>query len=348
MIAPLTIILERQILWQMLRVGKQGTDLQDKDPYLLKMKTNVQEGKNNQFIIQDDGMRLNGKRVCVPNVEELRTEIMHEAHYAPYMHPGNTKMYWDLRPYYWWLTMKKDVAVFVARCLTCQQVKAEYQAPAGELHPFSIPEWKWENITMDFVIGLPRTFRKHDAIWVVMDRLTKFAHFLPIRQNDSLDKLAELYVSKIVRLHGIPTSIVSNRDYRFTSHFWRSLQRALGTKLHFSMAFNPQTDGHFHSSIGMAPYEALYGKKCRSPICWDIEGLRRLEGPELVQKTVDKIQTVKKYLKVAQDRHKSYTDKHRREMEYEVGEKVFLKVSPWREILRFGKQGKLSPRYIGP
>ncbi|KAK4395668.1 Transposon Tf2-12 polyprotein [Sesamum angolense] len=186
-------------------------DAQGKDPYLQKMKTKVQEGKNNQFILEDDGMLSNGKRICVPDVEELSTEIIHEAHYAPYtMHPGSTKMYRDLRPYYWWSIMKKDVAEFVARCLTCQQVKAEHQAPAGKLHPLTIPEWKWEKITMDLL--LDRTFRKHDDIWVVVDRLTKSAHFLPIRQNDSLDKLAELYVSEIVRLHGIPTSIVFDRD----------------------------------------------------------------------------------------------------------------------------------------
>ncbi|KAL0294617.1 UNVERIFIED_CONTAM: Transposon Ty3-G Gag-Pol polyprotein [Sesamum radiatum] len=281
--------------------------------------------------------------------------------------------------------MKKDVAEFVAKCMTCQQVKAKHQTPAGKLRPLLIPECKWENITMDFIVGLPRTFRKHDAIWVIVDRLTKSAHFLLIRQGDSLDKLAKLYVSEIIRLHGVHVSIVSDRDSRFTSCFWRSLQRALGTKLYFSTAFHPQTDGQsermiqtledmmracimefkgnwndhlplmefaynnsFNSSIGMAPYEALYGRRCRSPIYWDIEGLRQLEGPELVQETVDKIQVVKKCLKVAQDRHKSYVDKHRREMEYEVGDKVFLKVSPWKGILRFGRQGKLSPRYIGP
>ncbi|KAK4381677.1 Transposon Ty3-G Gag-Pol polyprotein [Sesamum angolense] len=238
---------------------------------------------------------------------------------------------------------------------------------------------------MDFVIGLPRTLRKHDAIWVIVDRLTKSAHFLPIRLGDSLDKLVELYVSEIVRLHGVPISIVSDRDPRFTSRSWGSLQGALGTKLHFSTAFHPQTDGQsertiqtledmmrdctmefksnwddhlplmefaynnsFQSSIGMAPYEALYGRRCRSPVCWDIEGLRQLEGPELVQETMEKIQIVKRCLKAAQDRQKSYVDKHRREMEYEVGDKIFLKVSPWKRILRFGKQGKLSPRYIGP
>ncbi|KAL2226649.1 UNVERIFIED_CONTAM: Transposon Tf2-11 polyprotein [Sesamum indicum] len=282
-------------------------------------------------------------------------------------------------------TMNRDVAEFVAKYMICQQVKAEHQAPAGKLQPLSIPEWKWEKITMDFVEGLPRTFRKHDAIWVILDRFTKSAHFLLVRITDSLDKLAGLYISKIVRLHGVPVSIVSDRDPRFTSRFWKSLQRALGTKLHFSTAFHPQTDGQsertiqiledmmractmefkgnwddhlplmefpynnsFHSNIDITPYKALYGRRCRSPICWDIEGLRQLEGPELVQETVKKIQVVKKCLKAAQDRQKSYVDQHRREMEYEVGDKVFLKISPWRGILRFGKQGKLSPRYIGP
>ncbi|KAL0412030.1 UNVERIFIED_CONTAM: Transposon Tf2-11 polyprotein [Sesamum latifolium] len=175
----------------------------------------------------------------------LKDKIKDAQDKDPYLQKMKTK-YQDvsgLETYYWWPTMKKDVAEYVAKCLTCQQVKAEHQAPAGKLHPLSIPEWKWEKITMDFVIGLPRTFRKHDAVWVIVDRLTKSAHFLPIRQNDSLDKLAELYVSEIVRLHGIPTSIVSDRDPRFTSHFWGSLHRALGTKLHFSMAFHPQTDG---------------------------------------------------------------------------------------------------------
>ncbi|KAK4390158.1 Transposon Tf2-12 polyprotein, partial [Sesamum angolense] len=165
-------------------------EAQDTDKYLQKMKTKVQEGKNNQFIIQDDGMLLNRKRVCAPNVEELRTEIMQEAHYAPYaMHPGSTKMYRDLKPYYWWPTMKKDVAEFVARCLTCQQVKAECRASAGKLHLLSIPEWKWEKITMDFVIGLPRTFRKHDALW----RSSIYFSFLEKLAKNSRNEIAFQY-----------------------------------------------------------------------------------------------------------------------------------------------------------
>ncbi|KAL2250166.1 UNVERIFIED_CONTAM: hypothetical protein Sindi_2490300 [Sesamum indicum] len=131
-------------------------DAQDIDPYLQRIKAKVQKRKNDEFIIQEHVTLFNGKRICVPNIEELRMEIMHETHYAPYaMHPSSTKMYRDLRPYYWWLTMKKNMAEFVEKCLTCQQLKAEHQAPAGKLHPLCIPEWKWEKITMDFVIGLP-------------------------------------------------------------------------------------------------------------------------------------------------------------------------------------------------
>ena len=145
---------------------------------------------------------------------------MNEAHNSPYaMHPGSTKMYHNMKMHYWWPGMKKEIAEYVARCLTCQQVKAEHQAPAGKLHSLSIPEWKWEKITMDFVIGFPRTFRKNDAIWVVVDRLTKVAHFLPVQQGYSLDQLAYIYVNEVVRLHGVPISIVSNRDPQFTSHF---------------------------------------------------------------------------------------------------------------------------------
>ena len=135
--------------------------------------------------------------------------------------------------------MKRSVAEFVSSCLTCQQVKAEHQRPPGLLQPLPIPEWKWEHIAMDFVTALPRTIRQHDAIWVIVDRLTKFAHFLPIKVTDSINALSKLYVREIVRLHGVPVSIVSDRDSRFVSQFWQSLQKALGTQLLLSIAFHP-------------------------------------------------------------------------------------------------------------
>ena len=135
--------------------------------------------------------------------------------------------------------MKRDVSEFVTKCMVCQKVKAGHQVPLGLLHPIRIPEWKWDRITMDFVVRLPLTRRKHDSIWVVVDRLTKSAHFLLVRTDYSLDKLAKLYISEIVLLHGIPISIISDRDLRFTSRFWGKLQEALGTRLNFNTACHP-------------------------------------------------------------------------------------------------------------
>ena len=139
--------------------------------------------------------------------------------------------------------MKKDVTEYVSKCLTCQQVKAEHQVPSSLLNPLPILQLKWVNITMDFVSGFPLTQKKHDSVWVIVDRLTKSTRFLPVRLDYSIDRLAELYVNEIVRLHGILISIVSDRDPRFTLRFWKELQSALGTRLNFSTAFHPQIDG---------------------------------------------------------------------------------------------------------
>ena len=165
---------------------------------------------------------------------------MREAHHSRFtVHPGDTKMYHGLRCQFWWHGMKRDVAGFVSKCLMCQQVKFEHQRPAGLLQPLPIVEWKWDHVTMDFVTGLPKTHQGKDGVWVVVDRLTKSTHFLEIRTTDSILTLRKLYVREIVRLHGIPLSIVSDRDSRFTSRFWRSLQKALGMELRLSTTFHP-------------------------------------------------------------------------------------------------------------
>src|SRR4029450_2465088 len=170
-----------------------------------------------------------------------RDEVLREFHSSRLaVHPGGTKMYHNLCRQYWWKGMKKDVARFVSRCLTCQQVKAEHQRPAGLLQPLEVAMWKWEHVTMDFVTGLPRTRKGNDAVWVIVDRLTKVAYFLPIRVTDDVDALSRLYIDHMLRLHGVPVSIVSDRDPRFTSRFWQSFQAALDTDLHFSTAFHPQ------------------------------------------------------------------------------------------------------------
>ncbi|XP_055822024.1 uncharacterized protein LOC129890509 [Solanum dulcamara] len=151
-----------------------------------------------------------------------------------------------------------------------------------------IPTWKWEVINMDFITGLPHTPRTKDFIWVIMDRLTKSAHFLPVRTTYSTENYAKLYVKEIVQLYGVPTSIISDRGAQFIAHFWRSLQEVLGTQVSLSTAFHPQTDG-YHSNIQMAPYEALYDRKCRSPIGWFDVGEIQLMGPDIVQQAVEKV-----------------------------------------------------------
>ena len=177
-------------------------------------------------------------RVCVPKDIELIQKILSEAHSGClFVHLGSVKMYNNLKKMYWWLGMKRDISEFVSKCLICQQMKAKQQVPSGLLQPIMIPEWKWDRIIMDFVTGYPLTLKKKDAACVVVDRLTKSAHFIPVRTDYSLDRLAEMYVSQIVKLHGVPISIVSNRDPRFTSRFWKKLQDTLGTKLHFITAF---------------------------------------------------------------------------------------------------------------
>jgi hypothetical protein len=148
-------------------------------------------------------------------------------------------MYQDLKQKYWWYGLKRDVAAHVAKCDVCQRVKAEHQRPAGLLHPLKIPEWKWEEIGMDFIVGLPRTPAGYDSIWVIVDRLTKVAHFIPVRTNYTGAKLAELYMTRIVCLHGVPKKIVSDRGSQFTSQFWKKLHESSDTQLNFSSAYHP-------------------------------------------------------------------------------------------------------------
>ncbi|KAL0556433.1 hypothetical protein IC582_004947 [Cucumis melo] len=361
-------------------------DAQSNDPYLVEKRGLAEAGQTAEFSLSSDGGLLFERRLCVPSDSAVKTELLSEAHSSPFsMHPGSTKMYQDLKRVYWWRNMKREVAEFVSKCLVCQQVKAPRQKPAGLLQPLSIPEWKWENVSMDFITGLPRTLRGFTVIWVVVDRLTKSAHFVPGKSTYTASKWAQLYMSEIVRLHGVPVSIVSDRDARFTSKFWKGLQTAMGTRLDFSTAFHPQTDGqterlnqvledmlracalefpgswdsHLHlmefaynnsyqATIGMAPFEALYGKCCRSPVCWGEVGEQRLMGPELVQSTNEAIQKIRSRMHTAQSRQKSYADVRRKDLEFEIGDKVFLKVAPMKGVLRFERKGKLSPRFVGP
>ncbi|GKE23570.1 reverse transcriptase domain-containing protein, partial [Tanacetum coccineum] len=313
----------------------------------------LQRGIDEMIELRNDGALYYLDRIWVPLKGDVRTLIMDEAHKSKYsVHPGANKMYYDLRDRYWWSGMKKDIAVYVSKYLTCLKVKAEHQRPSGLLQQPEIPKWKWEGITMDFVTKLPSTSRGHDTIWVVMDRLTKSAHFLPMCEDYKMERLARIYLNEIVARHGVPISIISDHDSRFTLRFWQSMQEALGTRLDMSTAYHPQTDGQSERTIQTfvrcAPFEALYGRKCRSPVMWAEVGEGHLIGPELVQETTKKVSQIKDRLKAVRDRQKSYADKRRKPLEFSVGDYVLLKVSPWKGVVRFGKKGKLAPRFIGP
>ncbi|GKC30316.1 putative reverse transcriptase domain-containing protein [Tanacetum coccineum] len=273
-----------------------------------------------------DGTLCLKNRSWIPCFGDLRALIMHESHKSKYLiHPGSDKMYQDLKKLYWWPNMKAEIVTYVSKCMTFAK--------------------------------LPKTTSGQDTIWVIVDRLTKSAHFLPMKETDTIKKLMRQYLKEVVSRHGVPVSIFFDRDSKFTSHFWKSLNKALGTQLDISTAYHPQTDGQsertiqmledmlracvmdfgkgwdrhlpliefsynnsYHTSIKVAPFEVLY----------------------------EKIIQIKHRLQALCDRQRSYADKRHKSLEFQVGDKVMLKVSPWKGVIHFGKRGKLNPHYIGP
>ncbi|GJZ05429.1 putative reverse transcriptase domain-containing protein [Tanacetum coccineum] len=306
-----------------------------------------------------DGTLCFNGRSWLPCYGDLRTVIMHESHKSKYsIHLGSDKMYQD---------MKKLYCTYVNKCLTCSKVKAEHQRPSGLLVQPDIPQWKWDNITMDFVTKLPKSSQGYDTIWVIVDRLTKSAIFVPMRETDPLEKLARMYLKEVSSHffrqgfgvltwneycinHGLRTDAKRKRNYQTLTRICFSFVHTdfgKGWVNHFPLV-EFSYNNSYHASIKAAPFEALYGRKCRSPVCWAEVGEVQLTGPELVQETTEKIIQIKQRMQVARDRQKSYADLKRKPMEFQVGDKVMLKVSPWKGVVRFGKRGKLNPRYVGP
>nr|GEX05613.1 putative reverse transcriptase domain-containing protein [Tanacetum cinerariifolium] len=238
-----------------------------------------------------DGTQCLNSRSWLPCYGDLWTVIMHESHKSKYsVHPGSDKMYQDMKKLYWWPNMKAEIATYVSKCLTCSMVKAEHQRPLG-------------------------------------------------LKTDPIDKLARIYLKEVVTRHGIPVSIISDRDPRFTSNFWRFLQNALDMLRACAINFGKGWVNHFplvefsynnsyHASIKAAPFEALYDRKCHSPVCWTKVGEAQILGPELIQETPEKIIQIKQRIQAARDRQKSYADLKLKPMEFQVGDKVMLKVSP--------------------
>nr|GEW73382.1 putative reverse transcriptase domain, ribonuclease H-like domain, aspartic peptidase domain protein [Tanacetum cinerariifolium] len=304
----------------------------------------VENAKNPEAIKEQklkpraDGTQCLNGRSWLPCYGDLWTVIMHESHKSKYsVHPGSDKMYQDMKKQYW---------------------------PSVLLVQPKIPEWKWNSITMDFVTKLPKSSQGYDTIWLIVDRLIKSAIFTPIRETDPMDKLARMYLKEVVTRHGIPVSIICDRDPRFASNFLRSLQNTLGTNLDLSIAYHPQTNGqsertiqtledmlrayaidfgkgwvnHFplvefsynnsyHASIKAAPFEALYGRKCCLPVCWTEVREAQILSPELIQETTEKIVQIKQRMQAARERQKSYADLKRKA----------VYVGPFKVLKKIGK-----------
>jgi hypothetical protein len=307
----------------------------------------IEAGKANCFRRDEQGVVWFNHRIVVTKNDEICQQILDEAHLSRYsIHPGSTKMYHDLKQHYWWTKMKVEIARYVARCDTCRRVKAIHMKTAGPLQSLPIPTWKWEDISMDFIVGLPRTAKGYDSIWVIVDRLTKIAHFLPVKKDHPVAVYAQLYIACILSLHGVPKTIVSDRGPQFVAKLWEALHKALATKLLHSLAYHPQTSGQtervnriledmlrasvlefphkwddclplvefsynnsYQESIKMAPFEALYGRRCRTPLNWSELGERNFFMPDMVKETEEKVQRIIHNLKEAQARQKSYADK---------------------------------------
>jgi hypothetical protein len=274
-------------------------DAQRTDKGMKYIHEKIEAGKANCFRKDDQGILWFNDRIVVPKDVVVRQQILDEAHLSRYsIYPGSTKMYQDIKQHYWWKKMKIEIERYVARCDTCRRVKAVHMKTAGPLQSLPILTWKWEDISMDFIIGLPKTAKGFDSIWVIIDWLTKIAHFLPVKTKYLVVAYVELYIARILSLHGIPKMIVSDRGPQFVSKFWSELHKFLGTKLFHISAYHPQTSGqtervnqiledmlrvcvlefsqkwddclplaefshnnNYQESIKMAPFEALYGRR---------------------------------------------------------------------------------------
>jgi hypothetical protein len=220
----------------------QGTDpfFQTVTSYLQQEPTGIKYG---DYQMMEEGLLTYRSRLYIPDCDDLKRFILDELHERPYSsHPGYHKMITATRRQFYWPGLKKDIAEYLAKCIKYQQVKVEHRHPAGLLQPLPIPEWKWETISMDFITGLPTSTKHNDAIMVVVDELSKSAHFIPVKSTCKAIDIAQVFMKEIFRLHGMPKEIVSDRDMNFTSNFWKSLMAGLETKLFFSTAYHPQTD----------------------------------------------------------------------------------------------------------
>ena len=323
-------------------------------------------------------------RLYVPDHESLRFECYEASHAHPYSgHYGNQRTIVKVQQSFFWPGLAKDVRRWIKSCDSCQRVKALHASPMGKLQPLPIPGRRWSSVSMDFITDLPVTVQGHDAIWVVVDRLSKMVHLVAIKKSITAEQVAKVYEREVIRLHGVPDDIVSDRDVRFMSHFWAALHDAFGTKRNMSTKNHPQTDGqtenangvledtlrHFvgpfqddwddklavaefamnnawNSSIQNTPFMLNYGQNPDDPTIHFLRQ-RNKSVNALVGRWSEQLAKAKECLQAAQDRQKAAANKHRRDApDYQPGDEVLLHTSYFK--LAAGKSRKLAPRWVGP
>jgi hypothetical protein len=314
-----------------INVSREESDLEQRirttginDENYTKIMEELQSSTTNSdkpdLSIDKNGLLRFKNIIYIPDSAELKITVLDEVHKKPYSgHPGYQKTIKTLRKLFYWPNMKGEIVEYLARCQDCQQVKVEHQHPTGLLQPLSVSEWKWETILLNFITGLPKTQKHNESIMVVIDKLSKSTQFIPVKSTFKAINITEIFMKEIFRLHGIPKMVISDRDVKFTSSFWKELFAGLNTNLNFSMSYHPQTDGQtermnqiiedmprmyvrtkpskwedylhlvefaynngYQTSDKISPFEILYGRKCMTPISWDNPVDTLMVGPEML------------------------------------------------------------------